>query len=172
MNEFTTQGISENRATQYQAVFDAAAANAGLSGCAFNMTAVRSSCAFEVTLNTPAGEVFSEEILYSLLTEHDLTVFVMHCAFELARGHTLRLAAAVTKSLGTADQCRADGVCLVEGVPVGYEALVRIRSGSRWEYVISTNLPPKEQKSVDSYASAEMAVNALDRDLPNLIVQP
>jgi len=38
--------------------------------------------------------------------------------------------------------------------------------------VISTNLPPKEQKSVDSYASAEMAVNALDRDLPNLIVQP
>ena len=61
---------------------------------------------------------------------------------------------------------------MVEGVPVGYEALVRIRSGSRWEYVISTNLPPKEQKSVDSYASAEMAVNALDRDLPNLIVQP
>src|ERR1035438_4518626 len=63
MNEFTTQGISENRAIQYQAVFDAAASNAGLSGCAFNMTAIQTS-SFEVTLNTPAGEVFSEEILY------------------------------------------------------------------------------------------------------------
>ena len=96
MNEFTTRGISENRATQYQAVFDAAASNAGLSGCAFNMTAIQTS-SFEVTLNTPAGEVFSEEILYTLLTEHDLTVFVMRCAFELTEGHTLRLAAPITQ---------------------------------------------------------------------------
>jgi hypothetical protein len=96
-------------------------------------------------------------------------VFVMHCAFELTEGHTLRLAAPVTKPVGAGGLVgHADAVCPVEGVPVGYEALVQIRSGSRWEYVILTNLPPKEQKSVDSYASAEMAVNALNRDLSKL----
>jgi hypothetical protein len=168
MNEFTTQGIPENRAAQYRAVFDAAASNAGLSDCIFNMTAVQ-TCSFEVTLNTPAGEVFSEEILYTLLTEHDLVVFVMHCGFELTQGHTLRLAAPVTKPVETGEQCHADAVYEVQGLPVGYEGLVQIRSGSRWEYMISTNLPLNFQKSVDSYASAEMAANALNRDLPNLI---
>jgi hypothetical protein len=62
-----------------------------------------------------------------------------------------------------------DAVYPVQGVPVGYTALVQIRSDARWEYVISTNLPPTEKKSMDSYASAEMAVNALSRDLPGLI---
>jgi len=51
MNEFTTQGIPENRATQYRAISDAPASNAGLSGCSFNMTAIETS-SFEVTLNT------------------------------------------------------------------------------------------------------------------------
>jgi len=55
-------------------------------------------------------------------------------------------------------------------LPGGDEALVQIRSGSRWKYVITANLPPNFQE-IRGFITpiAEMTVTALSRDLPNLI---